>query len=305
MSRGADFPSLVAHQSGLSQSGKISHNSVESVIRPYKNNARIIGGHTGVDWDEVQKLISPVKDFEDLCHRFHVSFAFYFVCAKFNFTIPQLVDYTQKLLLGDTRGRYTGYNSRLVEIITRLDQAGVQNVQDLIEKTADREKLEIFINQSEVSAPDIITVLKYLVYWLIPGEQYLSGLVHGDSEIIEAIKVLRESKVRTNLELLEKGITAAGRDSLAKVSGLSPAMISDLVNRADFSRMPWASKATISNFIGAGYTSLSRLANADPDQLYEDFFRYGKSIGKNLKLGNEIENCYRIARIVPVLLEND
>jgi hypothetical protein len=82
-------------------------------------------------------------------------------------------------------------------------------------------------------------------------------------------------------------------------------VIAELVNRADFSRMPWSSKATISNIIGAGYGTLSRLANADPDQLYADFFRYGKAIGKNLKLGNEIENSYRIAKIVPVLLQDD
>jgi hypothetical protein len=79
--------------------------------------------------------------------------------------------------------------------------------------------------------------------------------------------------------------------------------VDELVNRADFSRMPWASKATISNIIGAGYGSLAQLANADAEKLYADFFRYGDAIGKNLKLGNEIENSYRIARIVPALVK--
>jgi hypothetical protein len=69
--------------------------------------------------------------------------------------------------------------------------------------------------------------------------------------------------------------------------------------------MPWASKATISNLIGAGYGSLAQLAAADPERLYADFFGYGEAIGKNLKLGNEIENSYRIAQIVPVLLRAD
>jgi len=78
--------------------------------------------------------------------------------------------------------------------------------------------------------------------------------------------------------------------------------ILDLVNRADISRLPRASKATISNIIGAGYGSLSQLANVEPDKLYTDFYTYGKSIGKNLKLGNEIENSYRIARIIPQLV---
>jgi hypothetical protein len=83
---------------------------------------------------------------------------------------------------------------------------------------------------------------------------------------------------------------------------LPPETTSELVNRADFSRMPWASKATISNIIGAGYTTLAALASADPDQLVDDFFKYGKHTGKNLKLGNEIENSYRIAKIVPTIL---
>jgi len=99
-------------------------------------------------------------------------------------------------------------------------------------------------------------------------------------------------------------MSAAGRQELAKSSGLSSTIISELVNRADFSRMPWASKATISNIIGAGYGSLAKLASANPEQLYEDYFRYGKSIGKNLKLGNEIESSYRIGKIVPVLFQD-
>ncbi len=257
----------------------------------------------GVDWDEVQKIIVPVKDYEDLCRRFRVSFGFSFVVSKFNFTMPQLSDYTKKLLFGDTRGRYTEYNSKLIDIITQLDQAGVHDVLELTEKTADREKLESFVDQFGVSASELILVLKYLVNWLIPGEKYLSGLVRDDPKILDAIKELQATGIRTNLELLERGITVAGRNSLASASGLRLAVVADLVNRADFSRMPWASKATISNFIGAGYSSVSQLANADPDQLFEDFYRYGQSIGKNLKLGNEIENSFRIARIVPIILQ--
>jgi hypothetical protein len=118
-----------------------------------------------------------------------------------------------------------------------------------------------------------------------------------------AIKFLRDIDIRTNLDLLQIGMTATGRKSLIEISGLPAAVISELVNRADFSRMPWASKATISNIIGAGYGSLGQLASADPEKLYADFFRYGQAIGKNLKLGNEIENSYRIAKVIPVLVQ--
>ncbi len=119
------------------------------------------------------------------------------------------------------------------------------------------------------------------------------------------LKQLGALGVRTNLQLLQQGITPAGRRLLAGMSGIPVQVILELVNRADFSRLPWASKATISNIIGAGYGSIEKLVNANPEWLYADFFAYGKSIGKNLKLGNEIENSYRIAKIVPVLVEEE
>ena len=103
--------------------------------------------------------------------------------------------------------------------------------------------------------------------------------------------------------MLQQVITPSARKKLAKTSTLPIVLMNELVNRADFSRMPWASRATISNIIGAGYGILAALAAADPTQLYADFFRYGASIGNHLKFGNEIDNSYRIARIIPVVLK--
>ena len=258
-----------------------------------------------VDWDEVQKKLSPIKDYDDLCRRLQASFSYPFVRQTFNFSLPELSNYTHKLLGGDSRGRYTDYESLLVSILSDLHHADVQNLLDLKEQIMPREQLELFVQQSGISVYDIIAVLKYLIYWFIPPEKYLSGLVRNDLSISHSIKVLGEFGVKTNLQLLQAGISAAERKSLAESTGLPEAIITELVNRADFSRLPWASKATISNIIGAGYGSISKLANADPEKLYADFYRYGKSIGKNLKLGNEIENSYRIAKIVPVILQND
>lgn len=256
-----------------------------------------------VNWDDVQKALYPIKDYESLCQRLQVSLGYSFVRAHFNFSMPEVFDYTEKLLGGDSRQRYAEYQARLGKTIAQLERTGVLDVLDLQQRTGSRELLELFTLQSRVPATDIATVLKYLVYWLIPAEKYLSSLVRADPEVSAAIKVLAGIGVRTNLQLLEQGCTPQGRKVLAESTGLPDSMITDLVNRADFSRLPWASKATISNFIGAGYSSLFKLADADAERLFEDFFRYGKSIGKNLKLGNEIENSYRIAKIVPHLVK--
>jgi len=258
-----------------------------------------------VNWDDVQKALVPIKDYEDLCQRLKVSFGYPFVINVFNFTMPELVDYTHRILGGDSRGRYTEYSSKLTGVFSELNHAGVESMLDLKACVEDRPGFESFIQHSGIDALSVIMLLKYLVYWFIPAEKYLSGLVRDDPDAIESIKVLSGLAIRTNLQLLQQGISMAGRTSLAEASGLSGKTVLALVNRADFSRLPWASKATISNIIGAGYTCMSQLANANPEQLYTDFFAYGKSIGKNLKLGNEIENSYRIARIVPKLVEED
>ncbi len=258
-----------------------------------------------IDWNEVQRAMYPIKNYEDLQQRLQKSFAYPFIRETFNFTMLELIDYTQRELGADSRGRYTEYVTKLIEILMRLNRAGVLNLQDLIERVETREQLKLFSEQNDLYAHDIVTVLKYLVYWFIPGEKLLSGLVQENPSICDAIKTLRGLGIRTNLDLLQRGITPSGRKALVDTSGLPMTIILELLNRADFSRMPWASKATISNIIGAGYGSLTQLANADPEQLYADFFRYGKAIGKNLKLGNEIDSSYRIAKIVPALLQKD
>ena len=53
-----------------------------------------------VDWDEVQKALSPIKDYKDLCQRINKSFSYPFVRLSFNFTLPELISYNEVLLGG-------------------------------------------------------------------------------------------------------------------------------------------------------------------------------------------------------------
>ena len=256
-----------------------------------------------VDWDEVTKAIFPTRTYEELTQRLVKSLSFAFVREAYNFSLPVLATYTRQMLGSDPKGRYEKYADWLVHTLERLAQAGMVDLLDLVTKLEKREQLEWFSSQSGVEAPDIAGLLKYLVYWVIPMEKYLSGLVKDDPVILEACQALRTAGVRTNLEMLEKGRSPAGRKALAEASGLPEDRILPLVYRADFSRLPWASKATISNIIGAGYGSMAKLANADLQQLTVDFYRYGEAIGKNLKIANEIESNHRNANLLPVVVQ--
>jgi len=255
-------------------------------------------------WDELQKDLFPIKDYEDLSRRWRESFEYPFVLDSYNFTMPEIIRYTDRLLGEDTRQRYTEYNRNLVKTFERFNQAGVKNLRDLTTRVDSRQSFEQFCEQSGIPASEIISALKYLVYWVIPVKKRLAELARPDEPIQDQIKVLQAIKVRFNLDLIEQGRSETGRQTLAGSSGLDPATIVELVNRADLSRMPWASKATISNIVGAGYGRLSKLANAAPQKLFDDFARYGETIGKNLNFGNEIESSYRIAKIIPLIIKN-
>src|SRR4030042_306787 len=189
-----------------------------------------------INWDELKKVLSPIKDYDDLCRRLGDSFSYPLVCQTFNFTLPELVSYTQRLLGGDSRGRYTEYAAKLIRILAELQHAGVQDVVDLKSRVTNRGQFEKFTQQSGISPYDIATVMKYLIYWFIPPEKYLGGLVRNDPSISDAIKVLAGLGIRTNLQLLQTGITSAGRKSLVDSTRLPEHAISDVVNRSDFSR---------------------------------------------------------------------
>ncbi len=256
-----------------------------------------------IDWSEVQKTLSPIKDYETLCRQFHESFGYPFVCQAYDFSLPELAAYTRRLLGGDPRQRYADYADELVDAIAKLERAGVKGILDLIARVDGRDRLEVFCRQNGLPAMLLASVLKYLTYWVVPKAKPLAQLARDEPAMGEAIRVLTGLGVRTNLDLVQQGLTPAGRGALAASSGLTEQVILEMVNRADLSRLPWASKATISNIVGAGYGSLERLAKAESEQLIEDYFAYGRSIGKDLRLGNEIDNSQRIARILPAVLQ--
>lgn len=257
-----------------------------------------------INWNEVQKAILPNKDYEALCKRWQESFAYEFVRNTFNATIPQLSNYTRLGIGDDPKERYKQYTAILINTFNSLDQAGVKDLLDLLQHTKNRSCLEELSTRSKIPAQDIARVLSYLGYWFIPSKKPLSSLMRNESPIMSYIKLFNAIGIKSNLDALQAGLTQADRQGLAKSSGLPIEIVNELINRADFSRMPWSSKATISNLVGAGYGSFAKLVNANPDKLFNDYYKYGQSIGRNLKLGNEIENCYRIAKLLPVILRD-
>jgi len=255
-----------------------------------------------VDWAAMQKAIYPIPSYEELSRQCREVMKYPFFHQCFNYSMREMADYTRRLLGEDIRNRYADWCQALVGTCHRLEQAQVRDIVELLEQVNTREKFEGFIARSEVDACEVVELLKYLFYWFIPRKKGLKELMRKDPRLFAVIDLLRGSGIRSNLDVLENGRTPELRKRLAEGCGAEQAALDELVNRADFSRMPWASAATISNIVGAGYGSIEKLASADLERVEEDFYRYGESIGKNLRFGNEINSSHRIAKLVPRVL---
>lgn len=255
------------------------------------------------DWDTVQAELSPIPSFEDLSRRLRGAFAYPFVQQAYDVAMPAMADYAGRLLGGDTRQRYTEYAAALTATFLQLGAAGVPGVWALVEGAGTREQFALVARETGVGAKALARALKFLLYWFVPMARTLRALARPDAGVQRIIEPLRQAGLRTSLDLLEAGRAPPGRRALAQRSGVPGAQVAELVHRADFSRLPWTSAATISNYIGAGFATVAQLADADPDQAAARYLCYGVSIGKNLKLGNEIENGHRIARIIPRVVE--
>src|SRR5512140_2649335 len=127
--------------------------------------------------DEINRAVFPIKSYEELVERWQRSFSFPFVRNTFNASLADVIQYTQLGAGADPRGRYDDYAAHLIEIFHCLEQAGVRDLLDLMSRVDTRAKLADFADQAALPATDIAAALKFLVYWYIPGEKYLSGLV--------------------------------------------------------------------------------------------------------------------------------
>lgn len=256
-----------------------------------------------LSWEALKKELYPIKDYEDLARRWADARGYALMRHAYDFTLAELEAYTGRLLGEDTRGRYGDYVTYLDRGFQALGQAGVKGLWDLCARVETRAAFVAFVEANGLAANEVIGVLKYLVYWVIPAKKQARELVKNDPALIEMAALLRPLGIRYNLDLLERGRTPPARLALAEESGLPLEVIDGLVYRADFSRMPWTSSATIANIVGCGYASMAQVASAPYEQIRADFFRYGAAIGKNLKLGNEIDNSWRVSKILPKVIE--
>lgn len=257
-----------------------------------------------IDWTEVERLVKPSPNYETLIQRLLEVFEYGFVKDHYNHSMEEAQGYAGRLLGNDPKGRYGKWLEALKAGFQSLAAIGVKDYLDFIRRVETKEKLAAFHENAGLALSVIIDLLKYLLKWVLPTKSYLAELVDEDAlKALELISTLRQNGVRFTLDILETGRTKQGREEMARRAGVPEAFIFEMVNRADFTRLPFVRGSTVRNYFHAGYDSLQKLANADLAELSDAMIRYGQSIGKDLKHGMEVDSGIVIARILPALVE--
>ncbi len=258
-----------------------------------------------LDWNEIGKLLKPVPNYEDLIQRLLAVFTYPFIRDCYAHNMAEAQEYAGKLLGNDPKQRYTAWLGKLCATFKRMGELGIHNYDDFIQQVSTRSSLEEFYQKSGLSIDDLIGALRYLLYWVLPSRMYLRELIDpDDARALEYVTALRQNGIRFNLDLLQRGSTPEGRREIARLTGLPEAFILDMVNRSDFTRMPYTRGSTARNYVHSGYPSVEKLAAADINQMAEDMKRYGEAVGKNTKIGMEFDSGILCARILPKIVKN-
>jgi len=210
-------------------------------------------------------------------------------------------------MLGDyPRPKYGEYMKKLNKVFRQLDRFGVKNYLEFMHHMETKEKFEAFHNEAGLKIQDTIRALKYLFNWVLPSKKYLRELIDANNQKhLEYVTTLRKNGIRFTLDILEGGRTKMERQRIAAETGVPENFVYDLVNRADFTRMPYISGKTVKHYFGGGYNTLEKLASADLDQLTRDMTEYFKSIGIKLRASfMELDSGIVIAEILPKIVEH-
>jgi hypothetical protein len=254
---------------------------------------------------QLKKDLYPIPNYADLIKRLKVSLSYSFALKAYPHTMLDAQDYARRLLGDDPKQRYGGWLVSLQKTFKALGAAGIKDYQELVSRAGSETELEALAQKLDIPTGEIVGVLKYLLYWVLPDRKELNRLIlPTDADKKARNAILRGHGIRSNLDLLEKGSSLASRKELSAQTGLPLEFITEMVHRADYSRMPWFHGKTINHFMGAGYPTLELLAKADLKKLSVDLLRYGQSIAKNLKFGVEADSGGIIARVLPRVVED-
>lgn len=254
-----------------------------------------------IDWNLVKKM--TLWDYDELIKKISEVLSYNFIQEHYNHDMREATNYVKKLLGYDLK--YAEHIRRIADTFESLNALKVENYTDLIHKIENKEKSEDFLRKTQLPFEDLIFALNYIFRWVLPHRFYLRELIDTkDKTQDNYIDELRMKKIRFNLDILEYGRIREGREKLSKETGIPRSFISDLVNLADMSRLPYSNRKTVKHLSAVGFDSVAKLAQTDSEKLMEDMKSYFERIGVRLSGFIDLKGIAQWAKTMPIIVED-
>ena len=234
-----------------------------------------------VDWAQVKK--KTLWQYEDLIKKMLSILNYGFVQENYSHTMPEAIAYSERIRRNYLQnGKEPTVVHEITEHFRKLDNLGIKNYLDLVQRVKTRGKCEKFLEETGFIFDALIPVLSYLFRWVLtfkcPIKELLDTMSKTDITIAE---ILKRHKVRCNLDVLEEYRTRASRAKFSRETGVAEEFLLEVVQRADISRIAYVRGKTIKHLCGGGYNTLDKLANADIKKMEADMTAYYATIGKS------------------------
>lgn len=234
-----------------------------------------------INWAYVKK--ETLWQYEDLIAQLRDVLAFGFIQEHYDHSMDEAANYSVRIRQGYLqKNKEATFIDEITAHFNTLENLGIENYQDLIRKVSTRAECEAFLLETGFSFYALIQTLNFLFRWILPFQCPLKEFLDAeDKNHMEAIEALRNSRIRSNLDLLETCRARAGRTKQALETGILKALLLELVHRVDISRLAYVRGKTVKHLCGGGYDTLDKIANASLEKMQADMTAYYESIGKS------------------------
>ncbi len=235
-----------------------------------------------IDWKLVKK--KTLWDYDDLVGKLLEVLAYDLVNEHYNHTMAEAIDFAAKVQVGYLRGRSEALSIQMISAnFQKLNDSGIGGYLDLVRRVESKEKCTGFLTQTGFSFEDLIEILNYLFRLVLPFKFPLRELFDLASEQQNSYyELTKREKLRSNLDILEKGRKTSGRAELCASTGIPAGFIESLVHKADISRLAYVRGKTVMHLCGGGYDTLGKIAGAELAEMEKAMEAYYKTLGKRL-----------------------
>ncbi|MHC1770319.1 MAG: DUF4332 domain-containing protein [Flexilinea sp.] len=157
----------------------------------------------------------------------------------------------------------------------KLSQHGIQTLAELRNCLKTPKCLEALSSESGID-PEYLNLLRREIESYFPKP---SDLKEFNWFPLTEISKLEKNGIRNTADFYEAAFDVAKRSDLANTLSIDPEILDALFKHAELTRVQWVSPLTARMLVECSYETVSRLAEADPDELYGAMKRINEERG--------------------------